>query len=85
MCEYCRSATVKERKEFYDFVPKYLLNKSYNITGLGVELQNNVFIEKTFGGDEVRLFLVLSTDNDTLIDKSIKINYCPICGQKLEA
>ena len=85
MCEYCKLVTNKDKKEYSDFVPKFLLDKSYEITGLGVELENSVFIDKTFDGTEARLYLCLSTDKDTLIDKSIKINYCPICGEKLEA
>lgn len=77
MCNYCKS--VKS-----EYPVKFLIDETYKITGLHVTLEGSLFID-TDGRGKPRLYLGLTDDHDELMQGSIEIKYCPICGEKLEA
>lgn len=77
MCKYCESLFNK------NVIPEDLIFGSLEVSPFRVELTVNTFIDRHTSPGEPRLYLGLDTNDHTLIYKSIKINYCPICGEKL--
>lgn len=74
MCEYCRTDTLTE--------PLITFNVNCGIMG---KIRNDVSVLEKINLDGSRWFL--SSELNTGIgvkEKRIKINYCPICGRKLE-
>jgi hypothetical protein len=79
MCKYCEKVKTKNGG-----LPKFLISKSYDITGLHVTLEGSVFMDVNLIGTP-KLYFGLTDNDDTLMQGSIEIKYCPICGEKLEA
>ena len=79
MCKYCEHVKTKNGG-----LPKFLIDNSYSIARPNVILEGSIYMDVDDKGIP-KLYFGLTDDNDTLMEESILINYCPICGEKLEA
>lgn len=74
-CEYCTTTTKRKRKTMWGF--KYPFSKSGRLYGYAIK------IGSSFGGSKFktpRLMLFYGK----YLHATIKIQYCPFCGQKLQ-
>lgn len=71
LCEYCC-------EEFFDKCNEYIIDRWYYFDNIRA-MNSFVFIED----GKLKLFTCICDEEDPS-PKSVKINYCPMCGRKLE-
>lgn len=75
-CEYC-----KDCEEYFDIYPKELMSLNEKMSPKGDFYPG---IRLSIDGDTLRAQAIADVYEPSFMEKEIKINFCPMCGQQLK-